>query len=184
MNKTALFAAALAVMVCSTTAFSQGPSGSGGRGGGMMSCPAMVLMPPSAKAIESSADTLGLTDEEVTSLKATISKADETLTSLTQKATNATKALRDALMASSYDEQKVIDLAVAAEKAEAAVISARIDEWTQLRAVLTADQITKLQASGMQRPNQGSRPSGPPPGGEGGFQPMGSDGPPPPDMGE
>ena len=148
----------------------------------MMSCPAMVLMAPSAKAIESSADTLGLTDEELTSLKATVSKADETLTSLTQKASSATKALREALMATEYDAQKVKDLAAAAEKAEAAVISARIDEWTQLRAILTADQITKLQSSGMQRPNQGSRPSGPPPsGGEGGFQPGGSDGPPPMD---
>jgi Spy/CpxP family protein refolding chaperone len=70
-------------------------------------------------------------------------KYDAAQRTLTEKAAGASKAFRAALMAEKYDVKNVKRLAAAAEKAESAVVSARIDEWTQLRSVLKARQISE-----------------------------------------
>lgn len=177
MKRAVFVIAAFAVVICAMAAWSQAPRGMGGP---MMLCPAMAVMPPPVGEINRMAETLQLTDDQATRLKAAITKYEEPTRLLSQKAADATKAFRDALLASDYSVQKVKDLAEAAEKAEDAVISARIDEWTQIRSILTADQAKKLQD--MQRPGQGNRPAGPPRG-AGGFPPPGPDGPvPPPDQ--
>lgn len=177
--KRTLIITALVVAVTATAAWSQGGGTPRGMGGAGMSCPAMATALPQASAVERVTDTLGLTDEQVTKLTAAMTKSQESINSLAQTAATATKALGAALVASEYDAQKVKELAAAAEKAEAAVVSARIDEWTQIRSILTADQAKQFLASAMQRPPQGQRPPGPPPG-DGGFPPAGTDGPPPP----
>lgn len=177
MKNTMFITAVLAAMICATTAWGQtppprGPGGPRGMNRPPVTCPATVVMPPPAGAIDHVAESLGLTEDQTTKLKATLTKCDESMRSLSQKAADATKAFRDALVASEYDEQNVKNLAATAEKAEAAIISARIDEWTQIRSVLTADQTKKLQEMTMQqprpdqRPGQGpcQRPGGPPPG--------------------
>lgn len=145
-----------------------------------MSSPAMALVPLPPGAIDRASEALGLTDDQTTKLKAAVSDSELSIHSLSQKSADATRSLHDALMASDYDAQKVKNLAAAAEKAEAAVISARIDEWTQVRSVLTADQSKGLQGMGTQRPGRDMRPGGPPPGA--GTPPPGPDGsvPPPP----
>jgi Spy/CpxP family protein refolding chaperone len=83
-----------------------------------------------------------------------------------QKSAEATKALRAALLASDYSAQNVRDLATKAENAEAEVVTASIETWTQLRAILTADQVSKLQEV-MSMPRQGLGPGGPPSGNPG-----------------
>ncbi|MCE5197944.1 MAG: Spy/CpxP family protein refolding chaperone [Armatimonadota bacterium] len=177
MIKTLSIAAALAAVICTTPVWSQGAPPQGGpRGAGApsMSCPAMAVMPPPSAVIDRAAETLQLTEDQTATLKIAMTTCDGTIKSLAQKATDASKALRDALVASEYDAQKAKDLAAAAEKAEITLINARIDEWTQIRAILTADQAKKLlDTTNAQRPGQGQRPAGPPPGGEDGFPPPG-----------
>ena len=153
----------------------------------------MVLMPPRAAMVDRIADQLSLTDDQTAKLKKVLTKGDETIQALQTKATEASKAVREALFASTFDAKKVTDLATASQKAEAAIVTASIDEWTQIRAILTKDQVASLKET-MQRPGPGmgpggpgpgdGRPDGPPPGGgdPGGGPPPG-DGPPPPDGG-
>ena len=74
---------------------------------------------------------------------------------LRQKAMEATRALRDAVYAASFDASKVAELATAAGKAEAAIVKAEIETWTQIRSILTAEQITKLQEMMSRRMGQG-----------------------------
>lgn len=167
MRNTVLMTTALALVVCTAPAWGQGPPGPGrppGGVGGGMSCPAMAAMAPPSAVIDRMAETLGLTKSQVTKLRAAMTKCEESIKSLSQKSGEATKAMRDAIAASDYDAQKVTDLANAAVKAEVAVLSARLDEWTQIRSILTADQAKGLQESmTMQRPGQVPRPAGPPP---------------------
>jgi len=103
------------------------------------------------------ADTVEFTAEEIAELKSIISKSDESIKSLSQKAADSSRALRNALLASEYDVENVKALALAAEKAEAAVIGAHIDEWTRIRSILTADQVKKYKEM------TSKRSAGPPP---------------------
>jgi Spy/CpxP family protein refolding chaperone len=129
----------------------------------------MAVMPPHYMMFENMAETLELTDEQLTQIKDAADKNDAIVQPLMQKAGDACKALREAVMASEYDAAKVQELATAAQKAEAAVTSANINAWTQLRSILSVDQVAKLkEIMSTQRPG---------PGGPGGPGPMG---PPPP----
>lgn len=165
------------------------PSGAGTSrfGGGFgMSCPAMAIAPPSAAMIERAAN-LNLTDEQKTKLTEKLTKADATLAPLRQKASEATQALRNAIFAATYDAAKVQALLIAAQQADAAVSNAELAVWTELRAILTADQITQLQqrrggfgggfqpgqgqpGQGRTRGTRGNRPGGNAPG-DGGNAP-------------
>jgi Spy/CpxP family protein refolding chaperone len=128
----------------------------------------MAVMPPQAGMIDHLSDALSLTDDQATKLNKIITNGDETIRTLTQKSADASKSLRTAVMASKFDVQKVKDLAAAAQKAEAAVISASIDEWVQIRNVLTTDQVEKLQEMmTVQRPGKGRGPDGTPPSADG-----------------
>jgi len=159
-------------------------------GGGFgMSCPAMAIAPPSAAMIER-ATNLNLTDEQKTKLTEKLTKADATLAPLRQKASEATQALRNAVLAATYDAAKVQTLLTAAQQADAAVSNAELAVWTELRAILTADQITQLQqrrggfgggfqpgqpgqgqpGQGRTRGTRGNRPGGNQPG-DGGYAP-------------
>lgn len=195
--KKILLVAALATVICTTPAWSQGRSG--GRGGqgmgmGMMSSPAMSVKIPQANMIDRLADSLQLTDDQKTQLKSIITKGTETLNTLTKKSTASSKVLREAILATSYDAQKVKDLAATAERDEAAEVSASIDVWTQIRSVLSADQIKQLndvmgkQGIGRQRTSnqqsgdtnsQSNGEFGPPPSDNGDNPPAAPDGNPP-----
>ena len=172
MKRTVVVTVVLALAICATAVWSQGPPGQGGPGGpgGMrgfgMSCPAMAVMPPHTGMLDRMADALQLTDDQITKLKETMTKNDETVRPLVQKSADASKALRAALLASDYNAQTVKDLAAKAEKAEADVIAASIEVWTQIRSILTKDQAAALQEA-MNMPRQGPGPAGPPPGGPG-----------------
>jgi Spy/CpxP family protein refolding chaperone len=185
MKKTAAViavTAGLAAAVCSTAVWTQGPpppggpggpGRHGGPGGPMMSCTAMAVMPPQSFMVDHMAQTLKLTKSQAAKVKRITAKSDRTMRSLMQKAANANQSLRKALLASKYDLRKVRDLAAEAERSEAAVVSAGIDEWTQIRAILTAGQAAKLQGMMSMPPRPGRGGPGPgqfgPPPGEGGF---------------
>jgi Spy/CpxP family protein refolding chaperone len=174
----------------------RGPGAQGGPGAfrgqdGGNTCPALAIMLPPPMAIDRIAVQLGLTQVQVTKLKDIGTQSEITMPALLKNAAEATKALRTAIYAATYDEKKVKELAIAAQKAETAVINARIGNWTKIRAIVTADQAQKLTERPMMR-NQG-RPGGqagppppgggygPPPGGFGGPPPGGPEGLPPPD---
>lgn len=174
MKKTVLVtvvaAVALVAAISGTTVWSQGGARPGAGMGppgapGMMqaTCPLTVLMPLRLGMVGRLVEPLELTDDQVAQLTSIIEKCDGATRPLMQKAAEANKALREALYAKDYSAQKVKDLAAAAQKAEGAVLTARIDQWTQVRAVLTAEQIEKMQGF-MAGPAAGTRPPGPMPG--------------------
>jgi Spy/CpxP family protein refolding chaperone len=163
MKKTMMITLALGAAICATAVWSQSRPGPGGLGGFMMSCPAMAVMPPQGMMLDRLSGTLQLTKSQSAKLKQVTAKNDKTLRPLTQKAAEASKALRSAVLASKYDARKVKDLASKAQKAEAAVVNASIDEWTQIRAILKPDQAARLQKA-ISRGPSGPGPLGPPPG--------------------
>ena len=132
----------------------QGPGGGGGRGQGS---PAMAVMPPPALLFDNPNNPLQLTDEQKTKLKDIMTQNDTAMPPLMKKLADACQPLRQSLTAATFDPQNVKSLATAAEKAEADVVNARIDVWTKIRGVLTADQITKLQTIMAQPRGPGGR---------------------------
>ncbi|MDO9574613.1 MAG: Spy/CpxP family protein refolding chaperone [Candidatus Contubernalis sp.] len=160
-----------------------GPAGPGRQGGQMMTtCPAMAIALPQPQVIDRMAMQIGLTQDQVAKLKDLRAQNDKKMMTLMKTSADATKAFRLALTEATYDEKKVRDLAIIAEKAEAALIDYRIEGWTKIRAIITADQAKKL----MERPMMMRGPGGPggplPPGGPYGPPPPGGpEGPPPPE---
>lgn len=167
MKKVAVVAIMLTAMICTPSAWCQGRPAAGRpghMGGPMMSCPAMAVMPMRVEMINHFASTLKLSSAQSAKLKQIAAKSDKTLRSLQLTADKSTKALHSALLAPKYNAKNVNGLAAKAEKAEANIVAASIDAWTQARSVLTANQIKKLQAvMSKQRPGFGQRPAGPPP---------------------
>lgn len=141
----------LAAGACATVVMGQGPGAPGpggaraGFGGGYAMCPANALMPPRVAMLDR-VEGLGLTADQKSKLTTLLTNSDTTLTPLRQKAAQATQALRTALLAPTYDEAKVARLATEAQNAETALMKAEIPVWTQIRGILTADQVSKLQA--------------------------------------
>ncbi len=156
MRKVVFVVLSLALIAAATAVFAQQPPagqpsgpgqnrfGGGMIGGMMMACPAMAIAPPAAAMIER-ATNLNLTDDQKTKLTEKLTKADATLAPLRQKASEAATALRTAVYAATFDAAKVQTLLTAAQQADAAVSTAELAVWTELRAILTADQITQLQ---------------------------------------
>jgi Spy/CpxP family protein refolding chaperone len=163
-------------------AANRGPAG-GMMGFGMGMCAAMAIAPPPVAALDQTAD-LQLTEEQMARLKSILTESEKQLMSLRQKAADASQALRQAILAEKYDADKVKRLAAEAQKAESAVLESEIQTWAQIRQVLTAEQVNKLQ--GMFGRWGGPRPGGPPgavgpqPGQPGGFAAPPPPPPPPP----
>jgi len=165
----ALFACATAVLAQQAPPAGPPPGGQpqgpgGGRQGFQMSCPAMALSLPPAAAVDRATD-LNLTDDKKSKLTAALTKNETALAPYRQKAAEATRLLREALMAATFDAAKVGPLLDKAQKADAALANAQIAGWTEVRAILTADQVTQLVGrrggfgGGNQpgQPNQGGR---------------------------
>ena len=149
--------------------------GAGGFGGpGMMmrgipasSCPAATLAVPRTYVIDPLTRMAQLTETQAAQLKDLLTKWEATLPPLQKKAGDAQQALRMALIADPYDAQKVKDAATAAQTAEGAIITASIDQWTQIRTILKVEQVRKLIQ--IMNPYQGRMngpPMGNPPGGD------------------
>ncbi len=150
----------------------------GGQTTMMGGSPSAALNPPSAQFVNRGATSLSLTQEQTEKLTAILTKSDTNLAALRQKVQTASQALRTAVLAPTYDAAKVKQLLADAQAADTALINAELQTWLDLRAVLTADQLGKLQTV-MQRPGfggfgggtrgtRGNRPGGgnnPPPAG-------------------
>ena len=148
----------------------QGGPGGIGRQGGANSCPAMAIGLPAPAMIGRMIEQLGLTEDKIAKLKEIGTKSETTMPALIKASADATKALRTAITAAIYDEKKVTELAITAEKAEAALITARIEDWTKIRAIVTAEQAQKLLERPMMMRNSGG------PGGQGGAGRQGGQG--------
>jgi len=162
MGKTVLIVAL--IVICATAAFAQGgppPGGpKGGPGGPPPICSTMAILPPPAAAVDAITKALGLTTQQAADLKTVLTASGDTLGPLVKTASDATKALRDAVFAATYDADAVAAAVTAAQDAEVAIVTASIDTWAKIRAILTADQFAKLAAG----PGPGGpRPPGPPP---------------------
>ena len=153
LKKVTVIVLALALAACATVVFGQvgAPSGQGqggqGRGQGFaggITCPAMALSPPPAMLIDR-VDTLQLSDEKKANLKAVLTKIDDALRPSRQKAIESSRALREAVMASTYDAEKVKLLVPEAQNADAAILTAELQAWVEIRAAITPDQFSKLQ---------------------------------------
>lgn len=169
MKRTVLIAVIVAAVTCATPVWTQGgrPDRPSGPGDPVMSSAAVVAMPPRARAISHMASALRLSKDQTAKLTKITSANEKKIRSLEQAAANASKALRASLLGSKYNAKNSRALAAKAEKAEAALISADIDEWTQIHSILTAKQAAQLQKVMMSQ-RQGL--AGPPPG----FPPNGA----------
>ena len=155
MKKVTVIVLALALAACATVVLGQGgtPGGQGqGQGGqfrgqgmgGGITCPSMALAPPPAMLIDR-VDTLQLSDEKKANLKAVLTKSDDALMPLRQKAVESSRALREAVMASTYDAEKVKQLVTDAQNADEAIMTAELKAWVEIRAAITPDQFSKLK---------------------------------------
>ena len=104
----------------------------------------MALSPPPAMLIDR-VDTLQLLEEKKANLKATLTTIDDGLRLLRQKAMESSRALREAVMASTYDAEKVKLLVTDAQNADTAILTAELKAWVEIRAAITPDQFSKLQ---------------------------------------
>jgi Spy/CpxP family protein refolding chaperone len=121
-------------------------------GGGMMGmCPAMASAPPSLMMIDRNAETLGLTADQKTKLTAALTKHDTNLGKLRTAAQQASKALHDAIYAPTFDSAKVNTLLAAAQKADAAISTANVQSWTEIRSILTPAQVAALSEATTRR---------------------------------
>lgn len=157
MRKFLVIAFALALVICATAVFAQTTDntqprrfgGNTGAGfGGFNASPTAVCAPPSAMMFDRMGSTLNLTEDQKTKLTAALAKSEETLTPLRQKAAQAAQALRAAVVSATYDEAKVAQLVTDAQKADTAVLTAELQTWTQIRSILTAEQMKSLQTMG------------------------------------
>jgi Spy/CpxP family protein refolding chaperone len=124
----------------------------------------MALMMPPPQMFARMGDMLQLTEDQKTKLNTIFQKADTVRGPLAEKARNASEGLRAAALADQCDTGKLQEMAAQAERAEADLVKAEIDNWAQVRTVLTVDQVKKLRE--MMTPAPGMRPgAGPPPAG-------------------
>ena len=119
------------------------------------SSPSTALNPPGTQFVSRAAITLSLTQEQTEKLTAILTKSESTLTPLRQKLANASTAVRNAVVAATYDAENVKKLLADAMAAETTLVNAQLQTWVELRAVLSADQLARLQAAIGQRPGPG-----------------------------
>jgi len=187
MRKVSVFAVALAIALLATAAWGQynpgapgdanrpnRPGGGGmggmGRGGGFST--AMAVMPPQPMFFERNAEELQLTEDQKTKLKDVMMKSEQSMVPLMQKANKASTALRTGLLSADSDAAKIKTLVSDAQKAEADIVTARLDTWAKMKAELKPEQLAKMQDLMTRRPGPGG------PGGPG--VPPGPGAPPPP----
>jgi Spy/CpxP family protein refolding chaperone len=121
-----------------------GPGGPGMGGGQPMFAPqgglTMALMPPTPQYFMRN-DKLQLTEDQKTKLRTAMMNADKTRQPLIDKLKMATDAIRPAILADTYNPKTIQDLTAKAEKAEQDLFAANIDVWTQIRGILTPEQM-------------------------------------------
>ncbi len=164
MKRAVIFAVAL-ILVCAMVASAQqggnqaqrpraGAAGAapGGMPGGMMGmCPAMASAPPSLMMIDRNAETLALTADQKSKLTAVLTKHETNIASLRTAAQQASKALHDAIYAPTFDSAKVASLLAAAQKADAALSTANVQGWGEIRTILTPAQVAALSEATSRR---------------------------------
>jgi len=108
---------------------------------GSQTCPLSAFQLPPAAMFRYISQKLQLSEDQSKKLLDIVTKSEQTLTPLRAKAQEAINKLQAALVAEQYDAANVQVLAQNAQRAEAAIITAEIDTWTQIRSLLTAEQV-------------------------------------------
>lgn len=164
MRKKLITVIALVLIVCAAVALAQtpapptspvppaGPPAGPGVGPGLfpggrmnfgMTCPAMAAAPPTIRMIERV--DVQLAEDQKTKLTAALTKGEEALAPLRRESAKASQALRNGVMTAGIETEKLAQLAQAAQKAEADIVTAELLVWTEIRSILSADQSKKLQ---------------------------------------
>lgn len=103
-------------------------------------CPGTVLMRVMMPILAMDPG-LRLSQEQMDKLRLVFAKSEVAMAPLREKARKAMTAFRDAILADEYDANKVQELAAASAKAEADIAGAELDQWKQIRSILTTGQI-------------------------------------------
>lgn len=189
MVKLLSISVAATLLFCATSAFGQGfggpgfqrgPQGPGGMGpggmgpGGFMrgagpmgmhnpgmgAGPLSQILPPPAFALERMSHGLDLTKEQTTKLQSVAKKGDKAVHAQLQKLMTASRKLHEALNSSTFSAESVKTAAKDVQVAQNTVVNAAVDEWIEIRGVLNADQMGRLQEMLRRPPFGGMGPRG------------------------
>ncbi len=103
------------------------------------------ILPPPAFALDRMSNELGLTKEQSDKLQSVATKGDKAVHAQLQKLMTATRKLHEALNSSTFSAEAVKSAAKDVQSAHNAVVNAAVDEWIDIRGVLNADQMGRLQ---------------------------------------
>jgi hypothetical protein len=117
-----------------------------------------------------------MTQEQVDKLTPIIGKTEDTIRRLHDKAAGPTRGLREAVMGKT-DSQQVQKLLATVQSIETEIANTEIEAWSDIKTILTADQMRKLMDFMQRVPMMGSRgmPGGPLPMRPGPGSPTGAD---------
>lgn len=154
----------LALAISSLAGWAQGPGPmlQGPRGPRPMPgmagpwCPVSALTLPPPGFGENPPPPLALTDDQKVKLKDILQKSEAVIRPLRESGSRINRDLHEAVTAQTTDAAKVKSLSEAAIKNETSLLKAEIDGWTQIKALLSADQMTRLAEM------LGHRPGSPP----------------------
>jgi hypothetical protein len=121
------------------------------------------MMIPSLQTADNPPPILELNATQRTQIKDILTKAHASIKPLRDAASKASADLFAAVVATDSDAAKVQPLKDAAQKCEADILKVEVDTWTQIKAVLTPDQIKRIAVlSGPRRVMPGQFPHGGP----------------------
>lgn len=111
----------------------------------MMMSIGMIVRPRPEVVIEQVSSQIELTRDQRQKLLAILDKYEQSMQPLGQQYYESLDALRSMVYASDKDGAKLREATDKAMKAEAAFVSAEVEFWVQMKAVLTDAQLSKLQ---------------------------------------
>ncbi|MDD5095887.1 MAG: periplasmic heavy metal sensor [Dehalococcoidia bacterium] len=111
----------------------------------MMMSVRMIIRPLPELAVDTVSNQIQLTPDQKQKLLAVLDKSEQTMGPLAEQYLKSLEAVRSALFAPDKDGVRLREATDKAARAEAAVVSAEIDFWTQAKTILTDDQLAKLQ---------------------------------------
>lgn len=159
MNRSAVVAVLAGCLVLSGTLLAQ-PSGNGWNGDchhGRAGEHAGRFGMPGDRGMMRAVHQLDLSDAQRQQLKDLMAQQRTALEASMHTLQQGREALREALRGESYDAARVQQLADAQGKAVTGLILKRAETWRQVRALLTPEQRTRLDALASKHPGRGER---------------------------
>ena len=112
----------------------------------MMSSMTMIIRPRPEMVIEQVGNQMQLTRDQRRKLLTILDNSEQAMQPLGRQYYESLEALRSVVYTPDKDGAKLREATEKATKAEAAFVSAEVDFWVQVRAVLTDTQLAQLQS--------------------------------------